>query len=188
MKVDIYVKGLTVDKLDKIAKSIAPRVVAESTKFAMNKVVTSARGRAVKSIANASGVKPQKLIKQRTAIFKATVRKQRAGIFFRTGPMPVETLGEPKWNKKMIGAKVKSKTYEGTFAGTPRKGKLANKRTRVYRRVSKTGSNRSDLRAQYIHLEKYGPILPKVGQRVVAQRMEKEFISQFNFRMEKAGF
>lgn len=187
----MQVKGLTVDKLDKVTKSIAPRVIADSTKFAMNKTIAKARGRAVKSISNASGVKPAKLIKQRTAIFKARSNRLVAGIYFRTGPMPAEVLAGktgPKWNRKMTGVTVKGHTFEGAFTGVPQRGKNAGKRKRIYQRVSNTGSNRSDLRAQYIHIERFGPILPKVGERVVAQHLEKEFISQFEFRMKKAGF
>lgn len=191
MKFNIDVEGKTIGQLEDYVKNIAPEVIKESTRHAMNRTVATIKSRAIKGVASASNVKPQKFIRQRFSSFMAKPNRLVAGVTFRYPPIPAEVVvgkGGVKWSKDMPGAKAKGRTYIGAFTGTPHKGRHANKRKRIYRRVSRTGSNRSDLRAQYIHIEKYAPILKKVGERVVNQKLTSEFVRQFNFRMTKAGF
>lgn len=184
---EIDIRGFTADKIEKYAKKTFPKAVQASYVQAINRTARTIRSRAIRAISNASKIKPQKFIRQRTAISKANRKRVSGVIYFRYSPMPAEVVvgkSGVRWNRKMEGAKAKSRTYIGAFAAQPKSGKHTN-RQRIYKRVGRTGNNRKDLRAQYIKLDKYAPILNTVTQRVVKQKFSNEFFTQLEFRVDK---
>jgi hypothetical protein len=185
MRVDT--KGFTVAKLDAYQKEFHKEVY-QAQMNSMNRVATTIRAETAREIASASGLKPVKRIKERMARFRATKKVLVCGVYFRYASMPAEMLAPKsgvKWTRKMKGARAGNKLYEGTFGATPHAGKYADKRMRIYTRVSRTGSNRKDLVVKYIPLKQYEPILAKVGNTVVERDLESTFIQQFEFRMDQ---
>jgi len=186
IKVDIAFKGI--EHVDEFVNRVAPEVVEASSRAAMNKTVTKIRTRATRGISRQSDIKPLKLIRKRMRLFKANPRRAFAGVRFDWAPMPAEALGEVKWSRFMPAARAGRYKFPGAFAGTPRKGKFANKRKRIYVRAGDTGSNKQDLHAQYKLLEPFRGILGKVGRRVVQQELLQNFGDQLAFRLRRGGY
>lgn len=185
IRVDI--RGMTSKKLDKIYREQFPKVVKAAQISAMNITARRIRAEAIREISTESKIKPAKLIRERTAVSKANNKKLSVAIYFRAASMPAEIAAGKsgvRWNRKMAGAKAKSFTFIGAFAAKPHAGKHTD-RIRIYMRDGKTGDNKKDLKAQYIPLEQFKPILKRVADRVVAERFEKEFDLQFGWRLEK---
>lgn len=186
--VKIDVKGATYGEINDVLINKYPKVAKASFISSVNTVARTIKSRSIRGISKSAKITPMKLIRQRMPLWKANRKRLRAGIFFHYNPMSLELLAGKngvKWNPKKGGVKVKKHFIKGAFAANPTKGKHAGKRKRVYKRVSRTGDPRTDLHAQYITLDKFTGILPKTAQRVVNQKMSKEFRTQLNWRLEK---
>jgi hypothetical protein len=182
------IRGITSKKLDELLRVTYPREIEAAQISALNRVSTTIRAEAAREISSASKIKPISLIKGRMRRFKATKKRMVTGVYFVNRPMPAELLAGKKgikWNRKMVGAKAGPFTHAGTFAGTPRAGRYANKQQRIYYRVSDTGDNRKDLQVKRLDLEKHSPLLKTVGQRVIDRNLEKLFLQQFEYRISK---
>lgn len=184
MNFSVDVKGAL--EIDKFLRKEFPREVKSSMISALNKTNTTIKGKASKNISNASGIKPQKLIRQRVVAFKANKNRMAAGTKFRFNAMNAELIGKPKWNRLMVGAKVKGFNFPGSFTGAPKAGKFAGK-TRIYRRVSNTGNPKADLRPERISLKPYTKYHISTGKSVANTTLRKEFVRVLKYRVGKRG-
>jgi len=188
MSITVDVRGTTFGQLERTFRDAFPKQIQQAAVSTLNRVGAKIRTDAVREISKKANIRPAKLIRQRTRIAKANKNRLQVRVYFKTGPMPLEIIAGkngPKWNRKMSGVTIKDRYIEGAFTGTPRQGKHANKRKRVYVRVSDTRDNRQDLRPQYAVLELHGQILIDVGNRVIKDMFENEFNRQLNYRMLK---
>jgi len=186
VSIRVDIRGMTSKKLDSLYRDKFPKVVKAAQISAMNITARRIRAEAIREISTVSKIKPAKLIRERTAISKANSKKLSVAIYFRAASMPAEIYAGKsgvKWNRKMTGAKAKSRVFVGAFAAKPKTGKHTD-RIRIYMRDGKTGNNKKDLKAQYIPLEQFKPILKMVADKVVADRFEKEFDLQFGWRLK----
>lgn len=189
MKVTVDIRGTTAKQLDSYFGKTMPKAIADSQRVAINKTMALVKTATGRDVASAENIKPQSIIKQRLHVFRATSRRLAGGIYFDYIAIPAEILAGkngPRWKRRSRGVSVRGRFFEGAFTGTPRAGRLANKRVRVYKRVSQTGDNRKDLRAQYVHLlaQRDKPIV--IGTRITNDRLADIFLQQMNYRLEKA--
>lgn len=190
MRVTVDIRGTTSKQLDQHFNQLVPKVVRDAQIAAINKTTALIKTAAAREISSSANIKPQGLIKTRTKQFKAKKNRLTGGVYFNYSPMPAETLagkGGVRWNRKSKGIRIKGRFYEGAFAATPRAGKHANKRVRVYIRDGNTGSNRRDLIAQYEMLDGQKAKLIAIGKRITDERLQTLFIEQFNWRMGKSS-
>lgn len=187
--IDIQFEGMK--HIDEFVNKVAPEVVKIATRNAVNKTLSKTKTRSVRGIARSSRVKPAKLIKARFRMFLANKKNLAGAVIFKHTSLPVELLATKsgvQWNRKMAGARVRGKTYVGSFGATPTKGSRAGKFKRVYERVAKTGDNKNDLHVKRIEMKPFGPIVKKVGQRTTDQMLVDTFHKQLKWLLQKNGY
>lgn len=180
MKFNTEIRGAF--EVEKWIKKHFPKEVERAMKGSLNKTNNKIRSKATKRISAASNIRPQKLIRQRIGRIRPKRNKMRAGTVFVHASMNAELIGNPKWNRNMTGARVKSFRFPGSFTGTPGAGKNAGKK-RIYRRVGNTGSNYRDLRPERISLDPYKKYHIGAGRQVSRYMLKKEFTRQLKWRM-----
>jgi len=187
---DIEIKFTGFEKVDKFTRQVAPDAIEAARKNAVNRVLSKAKTRSRRAISNASGVKPLKLLNPRLKLFRVSKRYSTGKLVYYAQSIPLEILAGKSGVQWVRGASVtiKGKNYPGTFAGTPRKGKNANKRKRVYKRVSRTGDNQKDLRPQYKDMKPYRGIVLTVARRVANQELDKQFQAQVTYQLKRMGY
>ncbi len=189
MKFTIEFEGM--NHVDDFVKKVAPEVVELSQRAAINRTISKVRSRSLKGVSKAAGIQPQKLLNPRFRLLRSG-RKFKSGsvLFIQTG-IPVDQMANRsgvQWNRNMAGAKVRGKTYTGTFAAMPTKGRNAGKRKRIYDRVSKSRVNNESLHVKRISLKPYGKILTTVGRRVSDKMLVSEFHKQMKWRLRSKGY
>lgn len=175
MKFDVYFNGM--ENVDNFVKKVAPEAIKDAERQAINKTLSKISTRSKRGISNATGIKPLKLFKSRFRIRRVTKNKRNGSVIFKATSFPVEILP-----KKYL------KQFPGTFKATPKKGKFANKRERVYKRVSRTGEANQDLRPQYKNISQHKKLIFKVGNRVVRQDLSRIFHSQLQYQLQRKGY
>lgn len=189
MSTSVDIRGMTAKKLDSYFGTMMPKAIRDSQRVAMNKTVALIKTATYRDVATAENIRPMSIIKQRVRAFNANGKRLSAGVYFDWIGIPVEILAGksgPRWRRRSKGVTVKGRFFEGAFTGTPRAGRLANKRVRVYKRVASTGSNKDDLRGQYVYLVAQAGKPITIGNRITNERLEELFIQQMNWRIDKA--
>ena len=115
-------------QLSRIQKKVLPKTISQ----ALNKTAGNVQTQLVRAIARETGIKPQKVVKARTRVFKSSPRTLRATVEVMETRAPNLIRFKATQNKKGVAASAwgKRKTYRGAFIG--------NSGRTVFARTSKT--------------------------------------------------
>lgn len=186
----VNIKGMTFGKLEKMFREQYPKEIEAASVSTLNRVANSIRSDATRELSNASSIKPSKILRARMKITRANKNRIVAAVSFRYAPIPAEMLAGksgPTWSRKSKGVRTKGRFYDNAFLATPKAGRFAGKRQRIYNRVSRTNTNKVDLHAQYVKLDQLAPLFITVARSTINAKAEKEFTRQLNFRLSKIG-
>jgi len=158
-----------------------PDLVRRAQVAAINKTARAIRGRTVKGIANSAGIKPQKLIRQRSRVSPAKFRRLRAIIRFYLDPMPAQAMKPKAPRGGGVTAASGTHVWPKGFKGTARAGRGKSKKSAWQR----TGPRAYPIEKLKVPLEGKAPILAKVGNRLMVGRFKKTLDHELTYRLKK---
>ena len=157
--------------LDKVQRQVVPLATAA----ALNKVVNKARTQVVKKVSAAKQIRPQRLIKERTYIKKATARKQTAILNTLTAGVLVEKMN---WRATKAGVKAGQHAFPHGFKAT-----IAGNQ----RPMQRKGSQRLPIQKINIPIAADVDRIARAEQRNGGREFTKQFNHELQFRLRRKG-
>ena len=156
------------------------RIAKQAQSTAINKTATTIRSRGVKGIAKSARIVPQKLIRKRSRIFKASKWKLEAHIRIYTDPVPARAMKAKPVRKGGVKSSGKHFWPKG-FAGTTRQGRNVG-RLNFWQRE---GRESYPIKALRVPIGNKQGLLGRVGDRVMRSKFQKTLDHELQFRLKK---